>query len=133
MKVLAFGLGLGAGIQAFRAWPPDAPVGMESAVVCFIVGLIAAYVAGRARRPAGGIAVATAEATATASNTVQLAVVVPGQGAGQVGAHGGISVPTESAPWLGAVHSAPSLDQLDGADMRDVMEQLGEVDYEENS
>lgn len=71
VKGIAIALALGAGIQAFRQWPADGPASMSTAVVVFVLGLIAAYMAGKARRDIGGAsAVAVAAANAEASGNV---------------------------------------------------------------
>lgn len=106
MRLLAFGLVVGAGVQAWRNFPPDGPYSANSAVLVMVFGMVAAFLAGyRWGRPsahasASAYAAATADATsnATAANTVNLAVVVPGS-AGAT--HQGASLhPSEAAPWL---------------------------------
>lgn len=70
-RALAFGLGVGAGIQAFRQWPADGPVSMTAAVGVFIVGLLCAYFGGRrGRQSTSSTAVAVASASAESSGNV---------------------------------------------------------------
>lgn len=128
LGLLALGLGIGAGVQAWRGWPPTSPATPESLWLVFAVGLVAAYYAGRRRR--GGTAVATAVASASASNSVQVAVIVPGQGAST--SHLGASVPTASAPWLESTSTVPELtaDSLEGMDLSDVVQ---DVEWEQTS
>lgn len=126
LKAIAFGLATGAGIQAWRAWPAQHPVTGDSLAVVFIVGVICAYLGGRWHgRHGGAVAVAHAEAHATASavNSVNVAVVMPGGGAGAV--PGGFRVPTAGAvPWLDSTSTTPQLtaDVLEGLDLSDVVQ-----------
>jgi len=77
-------LALGAGIQAFRQWPPSGPVSVWPAVVIFLAGLLAAFFAGRAFRRPGGNATAVAVASAEASgNILNVQVFAPGQHKGE--------------------------------------------------
>jgi len=130
-KFLALGLGVGVGVQSWRNFPADGPLSPDSAAFVCIVGLVLAYLAGRWRGRGGAYAsasasaVAVAESVASASNTVNLAVVV-GEGARP----SGVSQPSESAPWF--VQGAPerrqvTADELDGMD---VAELLTEPAYE---
>lgn len=131
LKALAFGLGIGAAIQAFRNVPPDGPLQADALAVLFIVGLAAAYGGGKHRRGAGSVAVAHAEAhadaTSVATNTVQVAVVVPGGGAGADSA-GRIRIPSdkELPEWFGSGELRPvvSSDQLEGMDASELSEVL---------
>lgn len=122
-RAIAFALALAAGVQAWRNFPADGPVSMDSAVFVSLVGIVCAYLAGRwdarGRGSATAVAVASAEATAVAavesSNTVNVAVVMPGAGAGSS------SRLPEVLPWQ---ESRPALtaDQLDGMDLSDLLE-----------
>src|SRR5690349_16630038 len=99
LQGLMFGLGVGAGIQAWRNWPPQANVSADTLAVVFCGGLVVAYFAGRFASRGRASAVATATATATAdsvaSSNVNVAFFVPGHGAGS--ATGGVAVPTDAA------------------------------------
>jgi hypothetical protein len=77
---LALGLGVGAGVQAFRQWPPDGPLSTNAVTVLFIAGLLAAYFGGRRRSGSTAVAVATATASsaAEASNVVNVQLFSPG-------------------------------------------------------
>lgn len=121
---LAFGLGVGAAIQAWRNWPATANVTADSLALVFCLGMIAAYFAGRAR--GRGTSSATASATAVAgsssvaSNSVNVAVVVPGAGAGSHAAH---AFPTDTAPWLtGTTRLELDSDSLEGMDLSEFVE-----------
>lgn len=122
MKAICFGLAAGAAVQGFRNYPPDGTPTSDAVMVLFVVGLLLAYLAGRARRGSSSVAVASAsaeaEATATAQNHVQVAVVVPGGGAGAASAGRHVAVPVDGAlpSWLGAPDQVFTLDQLDGQD-----------------
>lgn len=120
LKALMFGLGAGAAVQAWRAWPATSVVQGDSLALVFVLGLVVAFFAGKSRRPSGAVAVASAEATATAvnSNTVQL-LIAPGHGASPAG----VRVPTETAPWIEGPRS-PELDvsSLEGMDLSEVLE-----------
>jgi hypothetical protein len=125
LRAIAFGLAVGAAIQAFRQWPADGPVTVDAAVAVFLVGLLAAYFGGRARRGSAATATATAvsiseaNANAQAHQSVQVAVVLPGAGASP---HG-IAVPGEGehAPlWWSTPRGHLEVDQLDGMDAADL-------------
>lgn len=120
MKFLAFGLGIGAGIQAWRNFPADGPVAPDMAIVISIAGILLAYFGGKSRRPSA-VAVAQAhahaEATASAQNVVNLAITVPGQGAGN---SAGVVVPDfEAVSWMGGERHQVTADDLDGLDLAD--------------
>lgn len=125
-KAIAFGLGVGAGIQAWRNFPPDGPVTASSLALVFAVGILCAFFGGlwssRGRGGAHAMASASAEAVASAvnSNTVQLAVVMPGAGARA----SGVSLPSDQAPWMVGASERPqiTLDDLDGLDPAELFE-----------
>lgn len=125
LKAIAFGLAAGAGLQAWRAYPPSSPLTGDSLAVVFAVGVLCAYLGGRwhGRGRTSAVAVAQAEATAVASNHVNVAVVVPGAGAGA--SVSPYAVPTESAPWVTTPISIPELtaDQLEGMDLSELVEE----------
>lgn len=122
IKAVCFGIGAGAGIQLWRQWPPDGPGSARAVIVGSILVAVLAYVAGRLRRggnaTATAVAVANATSHATAQQTVQIAVVTPGNGARPYA----MRVPTEQAPWLGGLHRATTPDELDGQDVGELME-----------
>ena len=125
-KFLALGLGVGAGVQAWRQFPPDGPVTPHAVALVFCVGLLSAFLGGlwfsRGKRgayaSASASAVSIAEAVASNTNTVNLAVVVPGRGAAA-----GVALPADRLPWM--VDAAPvaeiSADDLDGLDFSELM------------
>lgn len=121
---IAFGLAVGAGIQAWRQWPADGPTTTSSGVLIMIAGMIAAYLAGRWRGRGTNSATAHATATAVASaasvgNTVNLFVATPGGGVTPASTLAG--VPSDSAPWLTGT-AVPALDValLEGMDDTDL-------------
>lgn len=128
VKALAFGLGVGAGIQAWRAFPPSLPVTADAAAVVFIVGLVCAYIGGRSRRGSGATATATAtaiaESTATATQSINL-VFPAGHGAGSVT---GVRLPSEAAPWMVGAEDHRQLDvsELEGMDLTEFLEEQPE-------
>lgn len=121
LKAIAFGLAVGAGVQGFRNWPADGPVTTDTAVWLFIGGLCAAYLGGRARRgpTATANASAHAEATAVASNTVNVFTVAA---AGPSTVPGGVLIPSEHAPWMGEARPALTLDQVDGMEVSEILD-----------
>lgn len=120
LKALAFGLGAGSAVQAWRNWPATGDNTPWSVVAVFIVGIAAAYLAGRwhGRGGASAVAVASAEATAVASNqtAVNVFTVLPGAGARPVD----FDVPSESVSWMGAPRPAITAADLDGADLSEL-------------
>lgn len=127
VAAIAFGLAVGAGVEAWRALPADGPVSADSAAVVLVLGVLLAYLGGRwgGRGRGGAVAVATAraEASAVASQQVNVAVVVPGAGAGAQTAGGGVLLPSGSLPWLDETRASAG-ELLDGADVRDIAEVL---------
>lgn len=125
LKALAFGLGVGAGVQAWRNWPSTSLVTADAMAVVFVVGLLSAYFAGRfrGRGNVSATATATAVAEAVATNTVNLAVVVPGGGAGAAASP--FSVPSDAAPWIASTTTTPQLtgDQLEGMDLDELLDE----------
>lgn len=127
-KLLAVGIGLGAGLQAWRNYPPDGPVAGDMVALVACVGMLAAYLGGRwhgrghsATAVAVASAEASAEATAAASNRVQvnLFTAAPGGGARPAG----VMVPADAgAPWIEGPRSELALDDLDGADLSELVE-----------
>lgn len=130
LKLLAFGIGAGMAVQALRNWPPDGPLTQNSVAVIALIGLVAAYLGGRwagrgngAHASATAVAVAAAQAEAS-GNTVNLFVAAQsGSGAAPVG----MSYPDEAAPWIGQHRRELSLDELDGADLDELLETHAEV------
>lgn len=121
-KALAFGLGVGAAVQAFRNFPPDGPMQADSVAVVFLAGMVAAFFGGISRRSVSATAVAAASAEASASaaatNTVNVAVVIPGRGATS-----GVTVPGEAGvSWQGERRAVASVDDLDGADLSELLD-----------
>jgi hypothetical protein len=129
LKALSFGLGVGAAVQAWRAWPAQSLVTADSLALVFCVGLVASYFAGKLAgrgRSVSATATATAVSTAQANQSVQVAFIVPGQGPGAV--PGGVQVPTEAAQWFDSTSTRPQLtaDDLDGMDLGDLLEEHSE-------
>jgi hypothetical protein len=125
VKVLVFGLGAGAGFQAWRNYPPEGP-GTPAGLWCVLVaGMVLAFLAGKSRRRGSAVATASAHAEASAAATAQQAVQVF---IGSEGGHGprpvGYAMPMSSAPWLATSSERPALDldQLDGMELSDVLE-----------
>lgn len=119
-RVLAFGAAFGAAVQAWRAWPPDGPVTAVPAVVLFVLAVCCAYLAGlwrsrgRATATATATAVASSVSDAHASNTVNVAVLVPRSAGADAQA-------LDSAPWFAGQRPAITADDLDGISLEDVM------------
>lgn len=123
---IAFGLAVGAGIQAWRAWPAGQTVTADGMFLVFVIGLLCAYLGGRWHGTGrGAFAMATATATATAQannvNTVQLAVLVPGASGARPE---GMGVPSESAPWMVGATERHQLDvdDIDGMDLAELFD-----------
>lgn len=146
-KFMAFGIAAGAGFQAWRNYPADGPTDTDMLWVVLVAGMLAAYLGGRwhghARGGATAVAVATAEATATAGaaahNQVQVINVVPRVGVEHYDDEGlvwqkdtkgrpiydrrtGIGVPSDNAPWMDGGRPALELDQLDGVELTELLE-----------
>ncbi len=118
LKMIALGLAGGASVQAWRNWPATGEDTPWSAVGLFVLGIVAAYLAGLWRsRGASAVAVASAEATAVASNQTAVNVfnVVPGSGARPQG----LEVPADldSLPWVQGPRAQVTAADLDGADL----------------
>lgn len=131
-KIFAFGAGFGAAVQAWRQWPPDHAPSVWPAVVVFIAAVACAYYGGRSRR--GSVAIASATAVAVSESNaaahaqggnVQVLVVAPGGGA----AAQGVSFPDESVAWLGPAHRGLDADELDGADLAELLEPSDDLAY----
>jgi hypothetical protein len=124
LKAIAFGLAVGAGVQAWRAFPPSSPVTGDSVALVFVVGVVCAFLGGlwHGRGRHNVSAHAHAEAHAIAANQVNLAVVVPGAGAGA--SVSPYAVPTDAAPWIASSSTVPALDgdQLEGFDLSEILE-----------
>jgi hypothetical protein len=67
LRLIAFALGVGASIQAFRNLPPDGLVTYDSAAVVFVVGMLCAFAGGFFMGRPWRSACATASATAVAA------------------------------------------------------------------
>lgn len=125
LKAIAFGLAIGAGIQALRAWPTSEPATPSAMALVLIVGVLCAFFGGKwAGRGKGAVAVASAhaEATAVAANQVNLLLNVGGpEGAG------GRHVRLDEAPWFRGVEARPDLDELaaamDGIDLAELLDE----------
>lgn len=132
LKVIAFALAAGAGFEAWRNYPADGPASARSLWLLFCVGVVAAYLGGRwhgrrhvsASAWASAHAEASAESTATAqqAQTVNVALVVPGGGARP----SGVRSPGDEVSWLGAPRAAVSVDDLDGLDLAELVQDQGE-------
>lgn len=128
MKLIAFGLSVGAGVQAWRNFPGDGPETIGPAMLVMFVAVLCAFAGGytmgrpSARASASAFAAARSESSSTAASasTVNFAVVMPGHGAGSV-ASGSLS-PSVDAPWLGASRESLSIDDVDGMDMSEFMD-----------
>lgn len=131
-KLLAFGIAAGAGFQAWRNYPADGPTDTDMLWVVLVAGLLAAYLAGRwhgrARGGATAVAVASAEASATAGaaahNQVQVINVLPRHLEQEPSS--GIRVPTDAAPWMDSGRPVLELDQLDGLELTELVEDHGQ-------
>jgi hypothetical protein len=125
IRVIVFGVAAGAGFQAWRHYPSEGPSSQEGLFVVLVGAVVLAFLVGLGiRRARGPVAIAQAAAYAQASavssgNTVNLAVVVPGQGAAPVG----VAVPDESMPWFQGQRTQLSLDQLEGLDVAELLEE----------
>lgn len=118
LKSIAFGLCCGAGLQAWRHWPPDGPVTATGAAFVLVVAVLAAYFGGRwhgRQTPVSAWASARADATATATaqqqQSVNVAVLVPGS----TGAGARATSTLDALPWLGA-------SQLDVTEVSELLE-----------
>lgn len=138
-KAIAFGLSVGAGVQAWRNWPPDGPVTPNAGIVVLLAAVVAAYLAGRwaGRGHGGASAVASARAEASAAAVaapVQVVNVVLERDFRDTAARyetaGGVSVPSDSAPWLVGARTAVDESLLEGADLRDLGLGLDEEAHE---
>lgn len=124
LRVIAFGIAAGFGVQALRAWPAGGPVTQNGVAVIGALAVLLAYLAGRWRGRgnvrATATAVASARAASLASSSVNIAFVSPGGGARPVG----VSVPSEAegVEWFGAPRNLPSLDELDGMELGELVE-----------
>lgn len=129
LKVIAFGLAAGVGVQALAGWDTGGEGTRWSLAVAFIAAVVCAYLGGRARR-GGAVAVATATATAVASaeNRVNV-VVLP---ASSPGASPSVGIPTMSAPWLQGATDRPALtmDDLDGFDVGELLDPSADEQHE---
>lgn len=128
MKLVAFGLCVGAGVQAWRNFPGDGPSMIGPAMLVMFVAVLCAFGAGytmgrpsaRAMASASAAARAESSSTAASSSSVNFAVVIPGHGAGA--SSSGSLQPSADAPWLGAPRHSLSIDDVDGMDMSEVMD-----------
>lgn len=121
-----FGVCAGAGLQAWRNYPPEGPGSAEGLWVVLLGAVLLAYLAGRGvRARRGPVAVAQAAAFASAkadsasSSTVNVAFVMPGAGARPVG----VAVPDDSMPWFEGQRAQLSVDQLDGQELSELVEE----------
>lgn len=129
LYVIVLGLAGGAAVQAWRAWPAQSVVGPEPLAVVFCAGLVLAYYAGRrsmrgrGNATATAIASSTADAVATNSTQINLAVFATADDSDRA-AYGGVRVPTSAAPWMSSAPTAPriELDQLEGQDLDDLLD-----------
>ncbi|MCW2787151.1 MAG: hypothetical protein JWP74_3668 [Marmoricola sp.] len=126
LKAIAFGLGCGAGVEAWKNFPPDGPVTTRPLALVFIVGLLCAYLGGRwhgrGHVSASATAVAVANASATAQQAVNL-VVMTGGGA----APGrGVQVPSEAVSWFEGERVQVTEADLDGMDLSELLSESPE-------
>lgn len=128
LKVIAFGLSAGVGVQALAGWDTGGKGTRWSLAVAFAVAVVCAYLGGKSRR-GGAVAVAVASAEANAAAVAQNRVNVVVMPAVSAGGSPGIGVPTEAAPWMVGAVERPSLtlDDLDGLDVSELVtsESLG--------
>lgn len=128
LKFFAFGAGTGAGIQAWRNFPADGPVTAAPLAVVFALGIVGAFLGGlwlhrgrghSASAFASAHASAEASSVSSANQSIQLAVILPGSGAGATAAG---RIPSEAAPWLtGADRLQVTADDLDGIDLSELV------------
>lgn len=124
LRVVAFGLCVGVGVQALRAWPASAPVSGSAIALVMCIAAVAAYLAGRFHgRPGGAAAVAAAEASAAAEATAQQSVQVF-VGTSPVSSGAGVRIPSDHAPWIeGGQRPELTLDHLDGLAVEELLEE----------
>lgn len=121
MRGIAVALALGAGIQAFRQWPPSGPVSAWPAVVVMTVGIVLAYLAGKRGRQGAASATAVAMASAEASgNVLNVQVFSPNAAVAADPDPTRLRVPdVQTVEWLD--HAQPAaLEPLDVLDLEDV-------------
>lgn len=127
-SAVAFGLAVGAGVQAWRNFPADGPLTAHAAMIAAVVGTVAAYLGGRAMRGRGHVSAsasayaaarAEAQSSSTATQQVNVAVVLPGQpsASSSVGA-----AHLDALPWVGAARPLQGeVDQLlEGYDLSEL-------------
>lgn len=119
-SALAFGLAVGASIQAWRSFPADGPLSPDAAIVLFVAGLALAYVGGRFKRSRSSSSVAVATATASSEVHTEQRVQVVVMPAGHGAAPAGLAVPADSVAWLEGPRAQITADDLDGADLSDM-------------
>lgn len=134
VKLIGFGLAAGAGVQAWRNFPPDGPVTARSLALAFVVGVVCAYLGGRwhgrhhvsawASAKATANAAAVAGASADAHQTVNVAVFAPPAGSQgvQAGGRPAMRFPDEETLWVGSAQRQISSDELDGMDLSEFAE-----------
>jgi len=133
-RLIAFGLAAGAGLQAWRNFPPNGPATGDALAVVFALGVVLAYVAGRVRgrgrtvSSATSTAVAAAAATAesTAVQHVSLAVNLAGMPARESAAT--VAYPSDAAPWFAGQRAAITADDLDGLDAAELIETVDDTE-----
>lgn len=131
LKAIAFGVGVGLGIQALRVWPAGGPVTQQAVAVVCAVALVLAYLGGRWHgrgNSAVAVASASAHAAALSQSSVNIAFVSPGAGAAPVG----VSVPSAEAglEWFGTPRHLSSVDEVDGMELSELVEHVADPDGE---
>lgn len=127
---LAFGIGAGIALQAWRNFPADGPVSPNMAAVVAVVLGVAGYLAGRLRRGRGGTATATAtavsssESTATAGVVNHVNVQLLQVGGAVAAAPAALSVPSGDLPWVVGERPQLTADQLDGIELEALMPEV---------
>lgn len=127
-KAIAFGLAAGAGFQAWRVYPTDRTPTASAMLLVFLVGLVAAYCAGRGVRSRFGahasatataIAESSSEAKAQAGVQVNIWQPDPTKQASVVAGH---TVPDpDRVDWL-ARRQLISQDDVEGMDLSELVE-----------
>jgi hypothetical protein len=132
LKAIAFGICCGAGFQAWRDYPPGGPLTGDALAWVLVLAVLAAFGAGLWHsRGRGSVSVASATAVASASaesssvgNTVNIAVL-----SSDPARPAGVAFPTEAVEWFGGgARRQVTADELDGADLRDFIEEVPETE-----
>ena len=134
IRLLAFGLAVGMGVQAWAQFPENGPVSVYPAMLIAFLGMVASYVGGRYRGhvdPVSSWASARAEARASASASARQqqaqAVTINLAGVDRPREHL-TGVPDESVAWFGSPRQLLTTDQVEGFDYSDFGEELDFAD-----